>query len=305
MVKDTLVSVIIPAYNADRWIADTIRSVLAQTYRNLEIIVVDDGSPDEGYKRVQEFAKGSSHIHLIRQNNQGLPSARNTGIRAARGQFIAPLDADDLWREDKLEKQLQRYYEAEKEGEAPGLVYCQSTLINERGELIAPLGPGKSIEGRVFDELLFSNFIGNGSAPLIPTSIAREVGLYCEEMKLGCEDWEFYLRIAATHSVAACSERMVFYRQHSSSMSADISRMITAHEMMLSNLSNSIDDYTEKKGAASQCIYLLLLIIRPSFLSWAFVRNTFAVIQHRPSLFFHREVWFVIYQLISNKLKRT
>ena len=94
--RDPLISVIVPAYQAAQFIAATLDSILAQTFRNFELIVVNDGSPDsEDLEKVLEPYR--SRIIYLRQENQGLAGARNTGIRASRGEYIAPLDADDLW----------------------------------------------------------------------------------------------------------------------------------------------------------------------------------------------------------------
>ena len=101
-----LVSVIIPAFNAAEHIRQTLNSVLAQTYQAIEVIVVDDGSADATGAIVEEFVKKDARFQLVRQSNAGVGAARNTAIRKARGKYIAPLDADDFWFPEKLEKQV-------------------------------------------------------------------------------------------------------------------------------------------------------------------------------------------------------
>ena len=98
------VSVIIPSYNAERWIKSTIDSVLAQTYSNIEIIVVDDGSTDES---VSVISKNYPEIKLITQKNQGVAAARNKGIENASSEWIAFLDADDIWLPNKIRDQFE------------------------------------------------------------------------------------------------------------------------------------------------------------------------------------------------------
>src|SRR5437868_1326235 len=98
-----VVSVVIPAYNAAQWIEETIATVLAQTYRPLDVIVVDDGSMDETRSAVKKF---DDQIRYIHQPNSGVGAARNTGIRSARGEYVAFLDADDLWDAHKVEEQI-------------------------------------------------------------------------------------------------------------------------------------------------------------------------------------------------------
>ena len=122
-----LVSVIIPAFNAAANIRQTLNSVLAQTYQEIEVIVVDDGSSDATSAIVEEFVARDPRFQLVRQSNAGVGAARNTAIRKARGKYIAPLDADDFWFPEKLEKQVACI---EQCGDETGLVYCWSTLID-------------------------------------------------------------------------------------------------------------------------------------------------------------------------------
>jgi len=116
-----LVSVIIPAYNAARFIRRTLVSVLAQTHPDLDVIVVDDGSVDETVSIVEAIARDDPRVRLFRQKNSGVSAARNAALSVARGAYIAPLDADDLWHPAKLEKQLAVF--ANRPANV-GLVYC-------------------------------------------------------------------------------------------------------------------------------------------------------------------------------------
>ncbi|HPP08870.1 MAG TPA: glycosyltransferase family A protein, partial [bacterium] len=98
------VSVIVPVYNAERFIGETLRSVLCQTYKDIEVIVVDDGSTDHSVEVIKKY--NDPRIMLIRQQNRGVSAARNTGIKSSNGKFIALLDHDDLWLAEKIEKQM-------------------------------------------------------------------------------------------------------------------------------------------------------------------------------------------------------
>ena len=133
-----LVSVIIPAFNAAEYIRQTLNSVLAQTYQAMEVIVVDDGSSDATGAIVEEFVKKDARVQLVRQSNAGVGAARNTAIRMARGEYIAPLDADDIWFPEKLEKQVACM---EQCGEETGLVYCWSTLVDKHGGFVSDCHP--------------------------------------------------------------------------------------------------------------------------------------------------------------------
>jgi glycosyltransferase involved in cell wall biosynthesis len=128
-----LVSVIIPAYNEAATIERTISSVRSQTYSNLEMQVVDDGSTDETAAIVQRLAGIDHRIMLLRKPNGGLSSARNYGIAHAGGEFIAPIDADDLWHPDKIKKQMAVMRDG---GDQVGLVYCWSRAIDERDRVL-------------------------------------------------------------------------------------------------------------------------------------------------------------------------
>lgn len=225
-----LVTAVIPAYKAERWIGATLDSVQAQTYGALEIIVVDDGSPDRGAEIVTARSKEDPRIRLIRRENGGLSAARNTGIKAARGEFVALVDADDLWYATKIERQVARFQKAREEGLALGLVYCWSIAVDEDGR---PMKMGMSTstaEGDVFRILSRSNILSCGSSAMIPTRLACELGGYPEEMRSGCEDWAFHLRIARNHRFGVVPEELVGYRQRQDSMSADLRFMLKGHQ---------------------------------------------------------------------------
>lgn len=107
-LEDPLVSIIMPCYNAERFISDSIESVIRQTFQDWELIITDDCSRDSTYKIIESFAKKDPRIHLFRlESNSGAAVARNHSIRHAKGRFIAFLDSDDMWLPDKLDKQLE------------------------------------------------------------------------------------------------------------------------------------------------------------------------------------------------------
>src|ERR1700704_1460091 len=116
-----LVSIVLPVRDGELFIGDTLASALGQTYQNLEVIVVDDGSRDGTQSVVEAWIARDSRVRMMVQTNRGVADARNRAIAAARGEFIAPLDADDLWDPTKIERQTQRMIGA---GDGTGLVYC-------------------------------------------------------------------------------------------------------------------------------------------------------------------------------------
>jgi glycosyltransferase involved in cell wall biosynthesis len=220
-----LVSVIIPAFNAATNIRQTLDSVRAQTYRNFEVIVVDDGSSDGTTAIVAEFVSDDPRFQLVRQQNRGVGDARNAGIRKARGRYVAPLDADDLWYPEKLEKQVTRIQQC---GDETGLVYCWSTFIDLNGQFVNK-APHLEVEGRLRHAFVMRNIIENASIPLFRTNVFEKIGLYLTRDEQGgaqgCEDWDLAIRIAEVFSIGAVPEKLVAYRLRRNSMSADSESM--------------------------------------------------------------------------------
>jgi glycosyltransferase involved in cell wall biosynthesis len=143
-----LVSVIMPTYNRASFLRRAIPCVLAQTHRNVELIVIDDGSSDDTPAVLQEYA---DRIVVIRQNHEGVSIARNAGMLAARGEYLAFLDSDDYWAEDMLERQLQALH-AHPDA---AVSYTWYTVVDTEGNVIRAIQP--TCEGDVFDDLYFSN----------------------------------------------------------------------------------------------------------------------------------------------------
>ncbi|NEO88905.1 MAG: glycosyltransferase family 2 protein [Moorea sp. SIO3G5] len=228
-----LVSVIIPAYNTEQFIEITLQSVLSQTYKNLEVIVVDDGSQDRTAEIVQSIAEEDQRVILLQQPNLGVAAARNLGIQNAKGDYIAPLDADDIWYPQNLEKQMKRFLATDP---AVGLVYAWSVDIDEKNLLTGDFR-ASIIEGKVYKTLVCHNFLGNASASVIRACCFETVGGYNCQLKAqqaqGCEDWELYLRIAEHYEFGVVPEFLIGYRKIVSSMSRDYSQMAKSHGLML------------------------------------------------------------------------
>ncbi|AFY59928.1 glycosyltransferase family A protein [Synechococcus sp. PCC 6312] len=228
-----LVSVIIPAYNAARFIRETLESVLGQTYQNLEVLVVDDGSNDNTVNIIEQLAQQDSRIILIQQENAGVAAARNAGILQAKGEFIAPIDADDIWYPEKLAKQVRKMLESSA---AVGVVYCWSAMIDEQGQFTGGYFIGNQ-RGYVLPALICQFFLGNASVPLIRRSCLEKVGLYNEELRAqaaqGAEDYDICLRLAEYYQFEVVPEFMVGYRQVSGSMSYNVGTMERSLNILL------------------------------------------------------------------------
>ena len=232
-MKNHLVSVIIPAYNAEKFLSKTLESVLSQTYKNIEVLVIDDGSQDKTAEMVQSIAQKDSRVVLLQQENSGVAVARNLGINNSKGEFIAPIDADDIWYPQNLEKQVQCMQQADS---SVGLVYSWSADINEEDKLTGGFRAAK-IEGDVFITLLCHNFLGNASSTLIRRSCIEKMGGYSTQLKAqnaqGCEDWDFYLRIAEHYQFKVVPEFFIGYRKIANTMSGDYKKMAKSHDLML------------------------------------------------------------------------
>ena len=162
-----LVSVIVPAYNAEVFLEETLLSAVRQTYEPLEIIVVDDGSTDRTVEIVRGIMARDRRVKLVQQANAGVAAARNLGLREARGSLIAPLDADDLWKPTKIERQVACFLAAADNADNLALVYTWSHNIDETGGIMRWKKNRPNVEGRAFHNLIEANFIGNGSKPLM------------------------------------------------------------------------------------------------------------------------------------------
>jgi hypothetical protein len=226
-----LVTAIVPAFNAETTLAATLRSVAAQTYAALEIVIVDDGSTDLTAALAERFCAGEPRARLIRKANGGASSARNAGIAGARGDYVAPVDADDLWHPLKIERQVAAALAAP---EPPAFVYCWFRVIDADDRVIGDGEPHR-VDGMAFQRLAYRNFVGNGSGPLVRRDAALAVGGY-DEALWGVEDIAFQLALARRWPVAAVPEYLVGYRVHGGGLSQDRERMLRAWEGLLDTL---------------------------------------------------------------------
>jgi len=221
------IDVVIPVYNGENFILKALESAANQTLPPRSIIVVDDGSNDNTYSIVTEYAQTSPvKIKLIKKENGGLSSARNAGIRESTADLIAFLDADDVWLLNKLEEQAQVHKTTKFQNLA--LVYCDYDVINSSGDVKyvnykAPLDK-KNMTGMVFKKLLERNQItSSGSGVLIKRAVFDSVGLFDEKLKFA-EDWDMWLRIAEKCEVDFSSDILVHIRKHEENMTFDTSK---------------------------------------------------------------------------------
>jgi GT2 family glycosyltransferase len=231
-----LVSVIIPAYNAATTLERTLRSALDQTYPRIEVIVVDDGSLDDTLRLATELSVADARVTVHTQPNAGVAKARNKAIELAKGEYIAALDADDIWHATKLEKQMALMQSLSPR---PGFVFSLYRTIDIHDRVLGDSFPW-SVQGYALCMNIVSNLVGNGSSLLFSRQTCLEVGGYDASLQQrgaqGCEDLMIQLRIARRYPVAVVPEYLVGYRQSPTMMSSDAGRMARSYAMALQSI---------------------------------------------------------------------
>jgi len=212
------VSVIIPTYNRAQLVGRAIRSVLNQTYQDFETIVVDDGSTDNTEEVVKSF--NDSRIRYIRhEENRGGSAARNTGIRAARGEYVAFLDSDDEWLLEKLEEQIALF----RKNPECGAVYTKR-LIFDNGKI--KIVPQDQQEGWILKPLLRSNVVGTTSSVVVKRQCFDKVGLFDERL-LSSQDWDMWIRIAKHFTFRAIPKPLIKYHaRHGPQISTNLDAVL-------------------------------------------------------------------------------
>ena len=220
----SLTSVVIPAHNAERFIERTLQSALRQTWNNLEILVVDDGSTDKTKSIVEAVALTDQRIRIFSLPNGGVASARNIGLAHARGEFVAFLDADDLWHPSKIEMQVA----ALKSASNAAASYVMFRGI-DRFDRVTGNQNAVGISGYTLAHHLYSKPVGNGSSLLVRREVAIEVGGYDPSWAArgigGCEDYDFELKIIARYPVVFVRKYLLGYRSYPGNMSSNYTRM--------------------------------------------------------------------------------
>jgi glycosyltransferase involved in cell wall biosynthesis len=207
------VTVVIPAYNAEQTVGAAVDSVLSQTFSDLEVLTVDDGSTDATSSVISKYG---SPVEPLRTKNQGVAEARNLGIRRASGEYVAFLDADDLWEPDKLERQLA-VLDADR---TAGISTTGNRRVDERFRPIDSIRISKDPDP-CQTLLLHSMALGQVSSAVVRTGLAREIGGFDRNFSQ-CADWDFFIRLSQRTAFAPLSEPLVTYRIHSGGMSRNI-----------------------------------------------------------------------------------
>jgi glycosyltransferase involved in cell wall biosynthesis len=254
------VSVIIPVYNVERYIADTVQSVLNQTYSQVEVLIVDDESPDRSVEVCQQF--NDPRINILHQQNRGLAGARNTGIRYATGDYIAFLDGDDLWLPEKLEKHVAHLEQCPQ----VGVSFSRSALIDETG---TPTGTYLMPQLRdiTAEDMLCACPIGNGSAAVLRRETLDAICFesdrngtiepsYFDEQFRRAEDLDCWLRILiqTNWQIEGLPEALTLYRVNTGGLSASFYKQLDAVEQVIAKTETYAPDVVapvKRRGIAS------------------------------------------------------
>jgi glycosyltransferase involved in cell wall biosynthesis len=216
--NNPLVSIIMPAYNAEKFISKSIESVLQQTYQNWELLVVNDGSKDNTSSIVKLF--NYTRIKLIEQENGGVSKARNTGIANSTGEFIAFLDSDDLWLKDKLEIQVK-------------YMRNNQNIVLSYGDYLSFIEDGKIIENKQLypfkikdlkQRLLVFNFIATLTV-MVKSDVLKATGGFDTEL-FGPEDWDLWIKISQKGDIGYIKENLAMYREHEGGISKNKKRQL-------------------------------------------------------------------------------
>jgi hypothetical protein len=238
-----LVSVIVPAYNAESTLAATLQSVSVQSHTRLEIIVVDDGSTDATTDLAESIRQTEPRITLIRQANAGVAAARNAGLALAKGEYVSWLDADDLWHPTKLAKQL----EAIATAKVPlGFVYTGYRLIDTDGIVIRNPRTLADVSGATVCRQIATTYFTNVSSIMAPRALAQALGGHDPRLRTwgieGAEDLLLQLRLALRAPAGCVREALVGYRMHGRNMSRSVARAARSNDKVLDLISEAVPE---------------------------------------------------------------
>lgn len=265
-----VVSVVIPVYNVEQYVATAIHSVLQQSFQDFEIIIVDDASPDNSIQICNDIQ--DKRIRIISQENRGLAGARNTGIRNAQGQYIALLDSDDYWHADKLQQHIS-LMQAKPDCDVS---FSASCFVDEQGKSLNRIqSPGKK---SAYDAgyIFCRNPLGNGSAPVIRkslfdkiafTSANKKYAQYFDESLRQSEDVECWVRMALQGQAKFyyIDQTLTYYRLNAAGLSANVGAQFKSWHQVLDKLKTYAPEFVDEYGALAKAYQMRYLSRRLLF----------------------------------------
>lgn len=251
--RASLVSVVVTCYNYGRYLSGCLDSVLAQTYRNLEIVLVNDGSTDDTDAVVDPYMS-LPNFRYIKQKNAGQANAKNTGIRHCDGDFIAFLDADDRWLPEKIARQIALFRDPEV-----GVVYCLAGYLDEESRSVQYRMQSEYLQprrGRVTDWLVYDNFV-QFSSTVVRRECLDKFGSFDESLTMGI-DWDLWLRISTSYRFDYVPEELFRYRiGHSGQMSKNLAERHRCSDLIMKHFleryPGAVSEAVVRKAASLSC----------------------------------------------------
>lgn len=257
------VSVVLAVFNGADTLSETIKSILGQTYKDLELLIVDDESTDDSAKIIKETKDLRVKYFTLDQKNTGGPAAgRNRGIKESAGEFIAFCDQDDIWLPEKLEKQIG-VYKNSKNKDKIGIIISSADLIDHSGKVInknpVPFD-GFLNKKEAFRKLILGDFITACTA-VVPKKILDEMSSLDENMK-GVDDYDLWLKITQKYGISAVPEVLAVWRQETDALSADKSKLYLETEKVFAKLKDTSEEIKIGHGKNLMRIFVGLLLQR-------------------------------------------
>ncbi len=298
--KENTIDVVVPVYNGEAFIVDALESIIWQTHKPRKIFVINDGSTDKTSELIKKVAGTSAvPIEIINQENKGLSSARNAGIKASESEYIAFLDADDLWYPTKLADQLLAFKNTKHQNLA--VVYCGYDEIDENGKPKNTKTIEPHLYGNIFESLIDSNRItASASGVLVKRACLDEVGYFNENLS-AFEDWDMWLRIAEKYQFDFIGEKLVSIRRHPQNMQRKYVHMLKNEISFYNFWSEKISDTSIPMKWRSNLETLIFLSL-PSLSPFAYIRKNLSKKLYR--LYFSQSLGSVeIYVLLRIVIK--
>ncbi len=276
------VSVVMPVYNTERYVQAAITSVLAQTFKDFELLIIDDEGTDTSIELCRRYT--DPRIRIISQENRGLAGARNTGIRHARGDFIALLDSDDLWTPEKLARHVE-HLEARPR---VGVSYAASRMIDDDGNLLRIIQIPK-LQNVTSQDVFLRNPVGNGSAPVLRRAVFDDIAFensdrleldYFDESFRQSEDIECWTRIALTTDwrFEGITGTYTLYRINDGGLSANVIKQFETWSRVRDKVAAVAPEFSAqwaRQAEAFQLRYLARRSVRmgDGAMAWSLIKN--------------------------------
>lgn len=293
-LEQPLISVVLPVFNGEKTIFETVQSILNQTFDNWELIIINDGSQDSTLDIIQKFESAEPRLRIFSYPNAGLAASRNRGIALSLGEYISFIDADDLWTSNKLKSQLTALQDNPK----AFVAYSWTDYIDADGKFVKS-GRHTTDTGDVYQKLLLCNFLENGSNPLVRKEVFAIVGGFDESLS-AAEDWDMWLRLAARYEFVVVPEVQILYRLSMNSMSANLKRQertcLTVINKAFSTPRAESLGHLKKYTISNIYIYLTFksLEVNPDKVDrWISTVFLWKTLQYNPGFFKQKKIIFI------------